>query len=401
MRLRYKAITQDNKIIRGLVDANEINEAAAYLRSKNLVPITITQESKDTFLKYVPFFGKAQKSQLIVFTRELSSMLSSGLTLMRSLEILKEQFTNEIMLEATSSIITDIEEGKTFSSAISKFPDIFSPIYVSIIKSAEGAGLLDKALLRLAENLEKQAKLKGTIKAALTYPIIVVVLMVVVIFIMMTFVIPQLANLYKGLGVELPLPTQIIIAVSGFFVVFWPFVIGLAALSVFLYRRWYKTEAGRLIIDDLKLKLPVFGNLIKKVILTELSRTLGALVGSGSLVVDSLVQTSDTVGNIHYKNSIMDVAKKVENGVTIGDAMSYYSLFPPLLVQLVKVGEQTGKLDETLLKASEYFEGETDQLVKTLTTALEPLIMVTLGVGVAFLMISVITPIYSLISSIK
>lgn len=401
MRLRYKAITKDNKIIRGLVDANEINEAASYLRSKNLVPITITQESQNNFLKSLPFFGKIKKSDLIIFTRQLSSMLSSGLTLIRSLEILKEQFTNEVMLEATSNIITDIEEGKTFSSAISKFPDVFSPIYVSIIKSAESSGLLDKALLRLADNLEKQEKLKGTIKSALTYPAIVVTLMVIVVFIMMTFVIPQLASLYKGLSVELPLPTKIIISVSGFFVVFWPLIIGLVVLSIFLYRRWYKTEAGRLIIDNLKLKLPVFGNLIRKVILTELARTLGVLVGSGGLVVDSLIQTSDTLGNVHYKNAVVDVAKKVENGVTIGDAMSSYALFPPLIVQLVKIGEQTGKLDETLLKASEYFEGETDQLVKTLTTALEPLIMVTLGVGVAFLMISVVTPIYSLISSIK
>ncbi|OGH13982.1 MAG: hypothetical protein A3H50_02130 [Candidatus Levybacteria bacterium RIFCSPLOWO2_02_FULL_37_10] len=401
MRLRYKAITQDNKIIRGLVDANDINEAALYLRSKNLVPITITQESQNNFLKNLPFFGKIKNSDLIVFTRQLSSMLSSGLTLIRSLEILKEQFGSETMLEITGSIINDIEEGKNFSLAISKFPDVFSPIYVSIIKSAEGAGLLDRALLRLADNLEKQEKLKNTIKAALFYPAIVVLLMVAVVFIMMTFVIPQLANLYKGLNVELPLPTKIIISVSGFFVVFWPLVIGLIVLSIFLYRRWYKTEAGRLIIDDLVLKLPVFGNLIKKVILTELSRTLSVLVGSGSLVVDSLIQTSDTLGNIHYKNALRDVAKKVENGVAIGDAMSSHTLFPPLLVQLVKIGEQTGKLDETLLKASEYFENETDQLVKTLTTALEPLIMVTLGVGVAFLMISIITPIYGLISSIK
>ena len=401
MRLRYKAITQDNKIIRGLVDANDINEAALYLRSKNLVPITITQESQNNFLKNLPFFGKIKNSDLIVFTRQLSSMLSSGLTLIRSLEILKEQFGSETMLEITGSIINDIEEGKIFSLVISKFPDVFSPIYVSIIKSAEGAGLLDRALLRLADNLEKQEKLKNTIKAALFYPAIVVLLMVAVVFIMMTFVIPQLANLYKGLNVELPLPTKIIISVSGFFVVFWPLVIGLIVLSIFLYRRWYKTEAGRLIIDDLVLKLPVFGNLIKKVILTELSRTLSVLVGSGSLVVDSLIQTSDTLGNIHYKNALRDVAKKVENGVAIGDAMSSHTLFPPLLVQLVKIGEQTGKLDETLLKASEYFENETDQLVKTLTTALEPLIMVTLGVGVAFLMISIITPIYGLISSIK
>ena len=401
MRLRYKAITQDNKIIRGLVDANDINEAALYLRSKNLVPITITQESQNNFLKNLPFFGKIKNSDLIVFTRQLSSMLSSGLTLIRSLEILKEQFGSETMLEITGSIINDIEEGKIFSLVISKFPDVFSPIYVSIIKSAEGAGLLDRALLRLADNLEKQEKLKNTIKAALFYPAIVVLLMVAVVFIMMTFVIPQLANLYKGLNVELPLPTKIIISVSGFFVVFWPLVIGLIVLSIFLYRRWYKTEAGRLIIDDLVLKLPVFGNLIKKVILTEFSRTLSVLVGSGSLVVDSLIQTSDTLGNIHYKNALRDVAKKVENGVAIGDAMSSHTLFPPLLVQLVKIGEQTGKLDETLLKASEYFENETDQLVKTLTTALEPLIMVTLGVGVAFLMISIITPIYGLISSIK
>ena len=401
MRLRYKAISRENKIIRGLVDANEINEAAIYLRSKNLVPITITQESQNNFLKNLPFFGKIKSSDLIMFTRQLSSMLSSGLTLIRSLEILKEQFTNEVMLEATGNIITDIEEGKTFSSAISKFPDIFSPIYVSIIKSAESSGLLDKALLRLSDNLEKQEKLKGTIKAALFYPAIVVSLMAVVVFIMMTFVIPQLAALYKNLSVELPLPTRIIISISGFFVVFWPLIIGLVVLSIFLYRRWYKTEAGRLIIDDLKLKVPIFGNLIRKVILTELARTLGVLVGSGSLVVDSLAQTSDTIGNIHYKNAVLDVAKKVENGVTIGDAMFSYNLFPTLLVQLVKIGEQTGKLDENLLKASEYFEQETDQLVKTLTTALEPLIMITLGVGVAFLMISIITPIYSLISSIK
>ncbi len=401
MKLRYKAITKDNKIIRGLVEAKDINEAAGYIRSKSLVPITITQETKNSISSILPFLGKVKGSDLVVFTRQLSSMLSSGLTLIRSLEILKEQFTNDVMLETTESIIADIEEGKTFSFAISKFPEVFSPIYVSIIKSAEGAGLLDKALLRLADNLEKQEKLKGTIKAALTYPAIVVSLMVVVVFIMMTFVIPQLANLYKGLNVDLPLPTKIIISISGFFVGFWPLAIGLTVLSIFLYRRWYKTEAGRLIIDNFILKIPVFGNLIKKVTLTEMARTLGVLIGSGSLVVDSLIQTSETLGNIHYKNAVKDVARKVENGITIGDAMSSHSLFPALMVQLVKIGEQTGTLDETLLKTSEYFERDTDQLVKTLTTALEPFIMVILGVGVAFLMISVITPIYNLISSIK
>ncbi|MCL6096661.1 MAG: type II secretion system F family protein, partial [Patescibacteria group bacterium] len=293
------------------------------------------------------------------------------------------------------------EEGKPLSFAIAKYPEAFSAIYVAVIKSSETSGLLDKALLRLADNLEKEERLKATIKAALTYPAIVVILMVIVVFIMMIYVIPQLSNLYKSLNVPLPLPTQIIIGISGFVTVLWPVIIGFGVLLVFLYRRWHKTEAGQLLIDNLLLKIPIFGNLFKKVILTEFSRTLSLLIGNGILVVESLLQSADTMGNIHYKNAVLDVAKKVENGVKIGDAITTYSLFPPVFVQLVKVGEEAGKLDETLMKASEYFERETDQLVKTLTTALEPFIMVVLGIGVAFLMISIITPIYSLISSIK
>lgn len=401
MRLRYKAVTRDGKILQGLIDANDIGEAAAYLRSKEFIPVRIQEESSNSFLKVIPFYNKIKHSDIILFTRQLASMLSSGITLIRSLEILREQMENEAMTAVVGSIITDIEEGKPLSFAIAKYPEAFSAIYVAVIKSSETSGLLDKALLRLADNLEKEERLKATIKAALTYPAIVVILMVIVVFIMMIYVIPQLSNLYKSLNVPLPLPTQIIIGISGFVTVLWPVILGFGVLLVFLYRRWHKTEAGQLLIDNLLLKIPIFGNLFKKVILTEFSRTLSLLIGNGILVVESLLQSADTMGNIHYKNAVLDVAKKVENGVKIGDAITTYSLFPPVFVQLVKVGEEAGKLDETLMKASEYFERETDQLVKTLTTALEPFIMVVLGIGVAFLMISIITPIYSLISSIK
>ncbi len=401
MKLRYKAISKDNKIIRGLIEAKDIPESITYLRSKGLVPITVFSEDKNNILKFLPFFSRVKHSDLMLFTRQLSSMLTSGLTLLKSLEILKEQFTSQSTIEIVGGIISDIEEGKTFSSSISKSPDVFSPIYVSIVKSAESSGLLDKALTRLAENLEKQDKLNRTIKGALTYPAIVVLLMILVVVIMMTVVIPQLSGLYKSLDVELPFTTKMIIGMSGFLITFWPFIIGILVLGLFLFGRWHKSQAGRLVIDNLTLKIPIFGNLSKKIILTEFSRTLSLLVGSGTLVVDSLVQASDTLGNIHYKNAAMGVARKVENGVSVGEALSSYSLFPPVLSQLVKIGEETGKLDETLLKASEYFEFETDQTVKTLTTALEPAIMVTLGAGVAFLLVSVITPIYSLISSVK
>lgn len=400
MRLTYKAVDRQGKVSRGVVDANDITEAANYLRDKNLIPVQITREQKN-ILDELPFFNKASTNDLILFTRQLSSMLASGLTLMRALEILKDQLENQRMIDVVNGVINDVEEGKNLSSAIAKYPNIFSPIYVSIIKAGESAGLLDKVLSRLADNLEKEAKLKSTVKSALMYPIIVVVLMVVVIGIMMIFVIPQLTLLYQNLGVALPLPTQIIIALSNFTTNFWPFVIGGVFGVMFAYKKWSNTNDGRLIIDSIKLKIPVFGKLIKETILAEFSRTFGLLIGTGSLVVDSLMETADTTGNVHYKTAIVNIAHQVEKGVTVGDAMSYYPLFPQLLVQLVKIGEQTGKVDESLEKASEYFEREVDEMVKGLTTAMEPFIMVVLGLGVAFLIISVITPIYSLISSIQ
>ncbi len=401
MRLSYKAIGKDGKVVVGLVETKDINEAAVFLRTRELIPITITKKDKNSFLEAIPFIKRSKTSGLIFFTRQLSSMLTSGLTLVRALEILRQQVQGVYMLEVMEGIITDIEGGSSFSESIAKYPDMFSPIYVSIIKTAEESGLLDKALIRLADNLEKQAKLRSSIKSALMYPIIVVMLMIAVVVIMMIFVIPQLSTLYENLNIPLPLPTQIIVGMSRFFIVFWPLVIVFAFGAIWLYRRFSRSPSGKLIMDSIVLKLPIFGKLIEQTLLAEFTRTFGLLVGTGTLVVDALLQTAGSAGNSLYKNAIIDVSKKVEKGLTIGDAMSSSLLFPPLLVQLVRIGEQTGKLDESLIKASEYFEREVDEQVKTLTTAMEPIIMIILGIGVAFLIISVITPIYNLISSIQ
>lgn len=400
MKIRYKATTKDGKLSQGLLDAKDISEAANYLRAKNLIPIDITRIDNKPWAN-LPFLKKIKQSDLVLFTRQLSSMLSSGLTLMRALEILKDQMENPQMSEVVTSIINEVQEGKTLAQAIEKHPKVFTPIYISIIKAGEQSGLLDKVLSRLADNLEKQAKLASTVKSALMYPVIVIILMAVVMAIMMIFVIPQLTVLYTNLNVPLPLPTQIIVGLSNFMISFWPIIIAVSAVIIIGFRRWAKTVDGRLIIDTLLLKMPVFGRLISQTILAEFSRTFGLLVGTGTLVVEALVETADTTGNVLFKNAIIDVSKQVEKGVTVGDSMAYYPLFPPLLIQLVRIGEQTGKIDDTLAKASEYFEREVDQTVKTLTTAMEPFIMIVLGVGVAFLIISVITPIYSLISSIQ
>ena len=354
MKLRYKAATKEGKLSQGLLDAKDIQEAANYLRTKELIPIQISRADYKPWTN-LSFFKKIKQSDLVLFTRQLSSMLSSGLTLMRSLEILKDQMQNPQMSEVVTSIINDVQEGKTLAQGLEKHPKVFSPIYVSIIKAGERSGVLDNVLSRLADNLEKQAKLAGTIKSALMYPAIVIILMVVVMVIMMVFVIPQLTVLYTNLNVPLPLPTQIVVGISNFMIATWPILIGVTFVSVFVFRRWARTSDGRLIIDTLLLKLPVFGKLITQTILAEFSRTFSLLVGTGTLVVEALNDTADTTGNVLFKNAIVDVARQVEKGVTIGDSMAYYPLFPSLLVQLVRIGEQTGKIDETLLKASEYF----------------------------------------------
>ncbi|MBI4096638.1 MAG: type II secretion system F family protein [Candidatus Levybacteria bacterium] len=402
MKLYYKAVDSKGKSVDGLIEARSTSEVAMYLRSKDLVPIEITKKEKSNFENLIPLIGNKIKSKDVVnLTRQLSAMLSSGLTLLRSLEIYKSQIGNTALIEVIDGIIKDIQEGSSFSQAIAKYPKVFSPIYSALIEASEESGLLDKAFIRLADTLEKQEKLKGTLKSALTYPAIVIAMMTLVSIIMLIFVIPQVSSLYKSLNVALPLPTRILIGISSFLVSFWIVPLMLSVIGVIAYSRWHKTEEGRLIVDSMLLKIPIFGNLMKKTILAEFSRTLGILLGSGTLVVEALGRVSDIAGNIHYKNAIVDIARRVEKGITIGDAMSLYFLFPPNLVELVKIGEQTGKLDETLVKASEYFENEVDQTVKTLSTALEPIILVVLGIGVAFLVISILTPIYQITSSIK
>lgn len=401
MKFYYKAVAKGGKRLEGFIEAKDIPEAAKFIQKHQLTPIKIIPSTQVGMKRFFYFLHKSSMKELVFFTRQLASMLTSGLTLMQALVILKNQMKNSEMADTVQSVVADVENGKTLSSAVSKYPAVFSPIYISLIKTGESSGLLDKVLMRLADNLEKEEKLKETIRSALLYPMIIIIMIIAVTIIMMIFVIPQLSVLYTNLEISLPIQTVIVIAISDFFVKLWPFVIALIFLGIYLFRRWYAKESGRKIVDKYLLKLPVFGTLIVQAMMAEFSRTFGLLINSGSLVVESLLKSSDVVGNIHYKEAILLIAKRVEKGITVSDAINASPYFPPYLVQMVKIGEQTGKLDNSLIKASEYYEREVEQTVKTLTTLMEPLIMVILAIGVGFLIFAVITPIYSLLSAIK
>jgi type IV pilus assembly protein PilC len=400
MRLRYKAVSQEGKKIRGFVEAKEIKDAAYYLRQRNLVPIEITKDSDGLFLKKLPGMKGVKSKDLILFTRQVSSMLTSGLTLLKALEILKDQTNNKVLQETIGGTLLDLEEGKSFSDSIAKYPEIFPPVYVSLVRAGESSGLLDKVFLRLATNLEKQHKLKATVKGALMYPIVVITLMLVVMLILVVFVVPKLSELYDGLGVQLPAITRFVVGISSFISNLWFLIIGVIGVLIYAFTRWRRTSHGKERYDAFILKMPLFGRIIKGSILTEFTRTFGLLVGTGTLIVDALGQSANVTGNSIYEKIIKEISKRVEKGIPVGESLSYYPThFPPLLIQLVKVGEETGKMDENLMKASEYFEEEVSQAVKTLTTAMEPLIMIVLGVGVGFLVFSVISPIYNLLSA--
>lgn len=401
MRLYYRAVTKDGKTIRGIIEARDVKEAANYLRKHHFVPIKIIPETKTGLARYFPFLRRTKESDVVFFTRQLASMIAAGLTLVQALNILKNQIQNPVMNEIVQDIISSVEDGKMLSKALEKHPKTFTPIYIALIKTAEASGLLDKILLRLADNLDRKQKLYHTIRGALLYPIIVVIMMIVVMTVMMIFVVPQLTVLYGNLNISLPLPTVIVIGVSHFVTQYWYLVVTFLVVFSFYLRSWYHKPEGRKTADTYILKIPTFGKLMQESMMAEFTRTLSLLINSGSLVVDSLVKSSDVVGNVVYRDAIMLVAKRVEKGIAMGDAMDAGLVFPPMVVEMVKIGEQTGKLDESLMKASEYYEREVEESVKVLTTLMEPIIMILLALGVGFLIIAVITPIYNLISNIS
>ncbi|MBL7158904.1 type II secretion system F family protein [Candidatus Microgenomates bacterium] len=393
----YKAKDKSGETQIGSVEAPNEKKAVSLLRKKDLLVTSLVKKEKgfnfkDVFAK----FKKVSFSDIVAFTRQLSTMTSAGLSLPDTLDILKSQFDNPALAKMIKDIGSSIESGISLSEALKKYPQHFSPIYISLVQAGEASGKINDVLERVSDNLEKERSFKSKLKGAMIYPTIVVTGMGAVVFIMMSFVIPKLTEMYSEFDIDLPLPTKILIGVSSIFSKFWWLILIFVFAGLFLFRSWKKTEFGKRVWDSFMLKLPVFGNINRKLTLVEFSRTLGILAGAGVPILESLNILSASIGNATYTQAIKKVAKGVERGFSIGALVLADPIFPPVFGQMVVVGEETGKLDETLMKISTYFEQEGDQAVQGLTTALEPIIMVILGVGVGFIVMSIILPIYNL-----
>ncbi len=398
---KYKAFSPDGKEATGLVEASSQDQAIKLLKEKQLFVVSLSQTQEKALSSAFTKMQKVSFSDIVNFTRQLSTMVTSGLSIPDSLGILKTQSPNPQLAQVLGEIERNIVGGGNLGDALSKYPQYFSNIYISLVRAGEASGQLDKVLVQLADSLEGQREFRNKVVGALIYPAIIVVGMIAVVIIMMIVVMPRLTDLYKDFGIELPWSTKLLIGLSNFILYKWWIMIILLGGVSLGFARWKKTESGQYLLDSLVLKLPIFGVLQQKLILVEFTRTLSMLIGSGIHILDALRILKGSLNNILFQNAIEDIAKKVEKGFPLGDMFAAHKEFPPIVSQMVKVGEETGKLDDTLLKISKYFQMETEGMVKGLTTAIEPIIMVVLGVGIGFIVISVITPIYNLTSQFK
>lgn len=394
---RYTAKNEQEQTLRGKIEAKNLRGAATALRERKLLVVEVKPVGDELVAQLAAVLFGVKTNDIVLFTRQLSTMISAGLPLANALSILAQQSKAE-MSRLVGTILQDIEGGLTFADALSKHPKEFGTMYIQLVRAGEVGGVLDDVLGRLADNLEKNAQFRAKTRGALIYPVIVMGAMVVVAAIMMTFVIPKMTQMYKDFNAELPLMTLLLITVSNFFAKWWWLVGGLAAGAVAVFIRWKQTAAGRHTFDRVVLRLPLFGPLIEKIALTEFSRTLALLLSSGVSLLQALEIVTKGVNNVIYQDALQECAKQIEKGVSLSQALQLYSDFPPILQQMVAVGEETGKLDEVLRKLSIYFEQESEQAVKNLTAAIEPMIIIVLGIGVGAMVIAVIMPIYNLTS---
>ncbi len=381
-------------IVKGERFAQNKQTLAAALREEQIMPISIAEKSKEMSL---PFSNRVNAKELALFTRQFSVMLDAGLPLVECLSILAEQQENKTFRSILEGIRTDVESGATLAEAMRKHPKTFDKLFTNMVAAGEAAGILDVILQRLSLFSEKNVKLKRAVVSASVYPIIIVLVAVVIVFVIMVWVIPVFATLFESLNAPLPLPTRLVMGVSSFMAQFTlPIVIGAVLLGLG-FHYMYQTDEGRLRVDGVLLRVPLMGTVLKKIAISRFSRTLSTLLVSGIPILEGLDITAGTAGNVVIQNAIMSARREVEEGKALVEPLRKGKLFPPMVTQVVAVGEQTGQLDQMLEKLADYYEEEADSAISNLLTMLEPLMIIVLGGIIGGIVISMYLPIFTLI----
>jgi len=396
----YRARNWGGKLISGVLDMADKQQVINSVKESGLVPIYVIQKRKGIFEGLTKkFFGRASSKQVSTITRELSTMMTAGLALTDALSLLRGQVKEgTMMFEIMDHCLKTVQGGQSLGVALTKYKKVFGEAYVASINAGEEGGVLEEILAKLADNLENEEEFKGKIKGAMIYPVIVIIGMVAVAIIMMVVVIPKLMTMYDDFGTKMPASTLILMAISNFMAKTW-FLFPLLILGfILMMRSGDKNKKFRLTRDKLLLKVPIWGPLVNKTIITNTCRTLSMLTAAGISLNESLNIVASVAGNEVYYDAFIKISQRVQKGFDVASSFEETGIFPSIVVQMVTTGEATGKLDDVLMRVSNFFKVEAEQSVKSLTAAIEPLIMIVLGIGVAFLIMAVLMPIYNLTS---
>ncbi len=377
---------------KGELEAESLKQAEAILKRQRINYSKLKAKPKDIVL----FGGGPTQKDLVIFTRQFATMIGAGLPLVQCLQILGGSVENRTFASAINDVRTKIEGGDTFADALRKHPKIFDELYTNMIEAGEVGGILDKILLRLADYMEKAVALKAKVKSAMMYPAIIVTVAVAVIIFLLVFVIPMFGKMFSDFGQALPWPTQVVLNASNFIITNW-YIVFLAPVALFMTISYIrKTERGLIITDKLIIKLPVFGTLIQKVAVAKFTRTMGTLISSGVPIIEGLNITARTAGQKVIELAVLGVIDDIKQGKGLSGPLKEQGVFPAMVVQMIEVGEQTGALDEMMNKIADFYDQEVDTAVDGLTSMLEPMLMVFLGVVVGFVVVAMYMPIFKM-----
>lgn len=399
---QYKARDNFGKAIQGIMGADSENAVADKLKEMGYVPVAIRQARKQSLLdKILDRLRGVRFSDLNIFTRQFFALQKAGLPLLSSLNALREEAHNTVLKEVIGQLIREVEAGSNLSSALERHPRVFNNLYVNLVRSGETTGKLAEALERLANLGEHEEMIRLRIKAAMRYPIIVVITIIIGFLVLTTLVMPRFARVYSQFNTVLPLPTRLLLGVNYAVRNFWWLLIIIFAVGIFLVRKFIATEKGRFLWDNLKLKLPIFGPLLLKLTMSRFSRVVGTLMRSGVPILQILELVSESVGNTVVSRTIDNIKVSVNEGKGMLEPMKISGMFPPVVIQMVSVGEETGKVDELLLHVSDYYDSQIDYTINNLVSLIEPILILVLGCAVLFMALGVFLPMWNLMSLFK
>ncbi|HEY7478823.1 MAG TPA: type II secretion system F family protein [Actinomycetota bacterium] len=395
----YKVRDRGGKVVSGTVVADNEALVLQRLREQGLTPLEIAKQKRGMNIELTA--KKVKLKELAVFSRQFATMVNSGLPILRALAILSEQATNPTLAKVLTASRMDVEQGASLSQAFAKHPKIFNDLYISMVRSGETGGQLDDVLLRLAAMLESEVRLRGKIKSAMTYPIAVVGLVVLIMSAMLLFVVPQFKSIYGQLGGTLPLPTRTLLMLSDAMKKYWYIVLVGAIVGRIVFKRWKKTPKGRETVDGWKIRMPVFGPLFHKTALARFSATFSMLLRSGVPILQALEIVAETVNNKVISKAVVDVQESVREGESMARPLSKHKVFPPMVVQMISVGEETGQVDVMLEKVATFYEQEVEASVDALTSLIEPLLIALIGGAVGAAVVALYMPMFNIIKLIQ